>query len=267
MDFGFHDDVLSLVFNIGTVFVSESIRNFKSTYTSERCETIQAKSVEQTVLETLDHNVLLETATSAEIILDSYNSDNLLNSVANFESTLDNLCIKTNDFQETTAEEVITINDNDNVLLEINKDIELKIDQDSVLLEIPVDDENNTCDIYENILIHAPVKITPNLYNDNKEELLHGIGDAKPTLIPRVKEVLLDVRELMDNIKDKNVFLDDTPVQISHSKISKKTESLKRFIRKFKIGNAKQSTEPIRTISSGRLKSKLGIPQSRQNGF
>ncbi|GIY66031.1 hypothetical protein CDAR_454361 [Caerostris darwini] len=197
MDFGFHDDVLSLVLNIGTVFVSESIRHFKSNSTSQGGQIIEAKSVEQTVLKTLDHDVFLETATDAEIILDSYNSDNLLDSVANLESTLDNLYCKTNDFVETTTEEEIAINDNDDVLLEVNTDIDLKIDHDNFLLEDPVDDEKNICDIYENNSIDAAL---------NDKDLFHDSGDAKPTLISREKEILLDVMELMNKIDDKNYF-------------------------------------------------------------
>ncbi|GIY66032.1 hypothetical protein CDAR_454371 [Caerostris darwini] len=281
MDFGFHDDVLSLVLNIGTVFVSESIRHFKSTSTSEGGQIIETKSVEQTVLETLDDNVLFETATDAEIILNTCNDNILFDHVSDLEcTTLDNLCIETNDFLETTADEIIAINYNDNFLLDINKDIDFKIDHDSTLLETSVDDEKNTCDIYDNDLIDASVIITPKLNSDNNNDLYHDIGDAKPTLISGNKEVLLDVTELdnimfnvgmldaMDyKIQDQNVFLDHTPVQVTQSKISRKVENFKKFIRKFKIGKPKETTVQIRTVSSGRLKSKLGIPQSRKNGF
>ncbi|GIY66030.1 hypothetical protein CDAR_454351 [Caerostris darwini] len=264
MDFGFHDDVLSLIFNIGTVFVSESIGKFRSTYTSESGQIIETKPVEQNVSETLDDNVLLETATDAEIILDSYNNDNLLDPVIDLDITLDNLYSDTNDFVETTTEEEISVNDYDNFLSDINKDIDLKMDHDTILLDAPIDDEKNTCDIYENALIDEAVIITPSLNTDNHKDLYHIIGDAKPTLIPRDREVLLDVRELMDKIEDKNIFLDNTPVKIAQSKISKKTEILKRFIRKFKIGKPKETTGQIHTVSSERLKSKLGIPQSHQ---
>ncbi|GIZ01802.1 hypothetical protein CEXT_709701 [Caerostris extrusa] len=94
MDFGFHDDILSLVLNIGTVFMSESIRHFKSTSTSEGGQIIGTKSVEQTVLETLDDNVLFETATDVEIVLNTCNDNILFDHVSGLEcTTLDNLCM------------------------------------------------------------------------------------------------------------------------------------------------------------------------------
>ncbi|GIX81941.1 hypothetical protein CEXT_257971 [Caerostris extrusa] len=112
-----------------------------STYTSESGQIIEAKPVEQNVSETLDDNVLLETATDAEIILDSYNNDNLLDPVIVLDSTLDNLYSDTNDFVETTTEEEISVIDYYNVLSDINKDIDLKMDHDTILLDAPIDDE------------------------------------------------------------------------------------------------------------------------------
>ncbi|GIX81943.1 hypothetical protein CEXT_257981 [Caerostris extrusa] len=73
----------------------------------------------------------------------------------------------------------------------------------------------NICDIYENNSIDAVVVITPTLNSDNNKDLFHDSGDAKPTLISREKEILLDVMELMNKIDDKNIFLVNSPVQIS----------------------------------------------------
>ncbi|GIX67891.1 hypothetical protein CEXT_436451 [Caerostris extrusa] len=47
MDFFFHDDILSLFFDVGSVFVSESIRKWKNSKSIETCQVVESKLNEQ----------------------------------------------------------------------------------------------------------------------------------------------------------------------------------------------------------------------------
>ncbi|GIX88778.1 hypothetical protein CEXT_508201 [Caerostris extrusa] len=142
-----------LLFNVGSVFVSKSIRNFKCTQTTEKFHISDIKSIEQPIYPVGDNSVALNATYAEERILNINNNDafidanattevavlntedvNLLDATANFEGTID--------FNAVTTENNFDIQ-NDNVVLDtdVTNETTMIIANDNVLPNVVFDEK------------------------------------------------------------------------------------------------------------------------------
>ncbi|GIY70264.1 hypothetical protein CDAR_247981 [Caerostris darwini] len=187
---------------------------------------------------------LLNTTAHVEKNIDSNKNKTLLDMVID-EGNIFDILYNTVEFNiVANTETIMNIGDNKNIL---DKDIDdkynLNIDNNNVVLDNTVSGETM-------------------LSVDNQNVVQETAPEITPSLISNRKEILLDVVELLDKIKDKNVFLDNNHEPIPRSNMLKKNTIFKKIINKFTIRKSKKTVQNISTVSSGRLKSKLVIPQS-----
>ncbi|GIY68010.1 hypothetical protein CDAR_28191 [Caerostris darwini] len=276
MDFVFHDDVLSLIFNVGSVFVWDSIKNLRCTKTSKPVQIIEHKPDEQPILNMEDTNIMLDD----ELNWNTVNNDVLIETTVTIkyaiseaeEKTLDTTTLVENniDSDENNTLLNITIEEGNNFDIQ-NNTVELNIvashetvmDDKNVILKDAIDEKSNLNIDENNVILEAAVSEETTLNVDNTNVVQEAAPEITPFSKSDHKEILLDVVELLDKMENKNVFLNNTHEQILRSNISKKIISFKKMIKNFTIRKSKKMEQKIPTVTTGRLKLNLTIPQSR----
>ncbi|GIY51760.1 hypothetical protein CDAR_288471 [Caerostris darwini] len=271
MDFGFHDDVLSLFFNVGSVFVWDSIKNLKCPKTSKPEQIIENKPDEQPILNIEDTHAMLDDVTNEECNCNLANKDVFTAATVTTETaisntvniTLDDTALLENnsDSDETDTLLDMAIEEENNSDFQTNNfeldtatsnETMMNIDDSNDILEETIDNKSNLNIDNNNVVQDTAVSDETGLNVDNIPVVQEAALEITPSLNSKGKEILLDVTELFDKIDEKNVFLDNIHEPIPRSNMLKKAISFKNMIKKFTIRKSKKLEQNIPTISTAR---------------
>ncbi|GIY51060.1 hypothetical protein CDAR_200601 [Caerostris darwini] len=267
MDFVFHDDILSFFFNVGSVFVWDSIKHLKCTKTSKPVQIVEIKPDEKPILSVEDTDVKLDDANCDERNLNTVKNDVFVDATVTSEDAISNT-----DLYDDTAlvENNIDFNEND-ILLDIvieeeknfdiqNNHVELNtaaskepmmnINNINAILDEAIDDQINLNIDNNNVVLDAAVSDETELNFDITNAVQEAVPEIKPNLKCKGKEILLDVVELLTKMEDKNVFLNNAHEPITRPTISKKIISFKKMIKNFTIKKSKKMEQNIPTVST-----------------
>ncbi|GIY35609.1 hypothetical protein CDAR_529541 [Caerostris darwini] len=248
MDF-FHDDVLSLVFNIGSVFVWDSIKNLKCPKTSKPDQIIENKPIEQLTLNIDDTNVMLGNVTDDERYLNTVNNTVVINATVATETALlntDNLILDGTAHIEKNIDSnknnslLDMVIDEENIFDILYNTVELNIvasnetitsiGDNKIILDEGIDAKCNINIDNNNVVLDTTVFEETMLNVDNKNVVQEAGPEITTSLISNRKEIILDVVELLGKIEDRNVFSDSThePIPQSNIEATPRRDNLQR---------------------------------------
>ncbi|GIY64787.1 hypothetical protein CDAR_303091 [Caerostris darwini] len=271
MDFFFHDDILSLFFDVGSVYVSESIRKWKSSKSIETCQAVEYKLNEQLSLHN-DENQLKLVDIIDDVSSTSTNNCKriLLDEIADAKPTF-NIVDEKDSLNHIVDVETTSSKQED--LLDDNTDLEpiLKTDENKIFLKGTVDDKPILKTFDSKVLRDDIVDLEPISKVNEKEILLNEIDDMKPTSISNENDLkdIVDAKPISDTVGNK-VLIDDKTIrptvsnEIKRLKRERITESKRKLPKQI---NRDIEYLEVRSVSSCTLKSKLVIPQNRRDRF